>query len=312
MLDLLVYILVRCIFFSLNLLPLKLRIALLRLGFKVFLLLSKKYHRIALTNLKIAFPEAPESFYRETLDKMCESLARLIVDFARLPSIDRDWIESHVSIPLMQRYLEIKRENPNKGILLVTGHIGSFELQAFILPLIASPISFVVRNFQLPRVDRWWNSIRERNGNKSIARQGAFKEVLRCLNSGRDVALLFDQNVKRNHAIFVDWFGKPAATTRAIGLAAVRTKATVIVAGLVPDGSERYKMLAKERDFAALYEDQNLDDEEKILRITTILSSDYEDMIRQYPPGWFWLHRRWKTQQKPEDDGKYYRDEGIK
>src|SRR5690606_20029609 len=105
--------------------------------------------------------------------------------------------------------------------MMATGHLGSFELLAHCVSMYGFPISFVVRPFKLERLNAWWSGIREAAGNRAIARSGAFKEILKELTSGRDVAVLFDQNVTRNHAVFVDWFGRPAATTRTVALAAL-------------------------------------------------------------------------------------------
>jgi KDO2-lipid IV(A) lauroyltransferase len=138
-----------------------------------------------------------------------------------------------------------------------------------------------------------------------IDREGAFREMVRTISVGRSVAVLFDQNVKINHAVFVDWFSKPAATTRAFALAAVKTRAPVFVAGMIYCGNDTYRVEAVECDFQSLYTDDTVSDDQKILVITKTISAHYCAMIRQFPEGWFWIHRRWKTRPDGEKETVY-------
>jgi KDO2-lipid IV(A) lauroyltransferase len=305
MIDYPVYILVRVLIGTLNLLPLSLRIGLLSLLVRFVALVLPAFDRVSLKNLELAFPEKDLAWRKGIVRKSCTSLARVIVDFARLQHLNSDWVKSHIECPLLERYRQIRRDQPGKGVMLVTGHLGSFELLAHCMAMYGHPISFVVRPFKLPRLNAWWTGIREAAGNKAISRTGAFKEVISDLTAGRDVAILFDQNVTRKHAVFVDWFGKAAATTRTTALAAIRTEAPVIVSSIAYVGDDRYTINAKECDFRDIYADARLSSDEKILRITATLAKTYEEMIRAHPEEWFWMHKRWKTTANEADENFY-------
>ncbi|MBX7143922.1 MAG: hypothetical protein K1X79_05675 [Oligoflexia bacterium] len=303
--DFLAYITVRALLSGLNCLPLALRITVVSTLVKVVSLIIPRFRKIGRRNFDLAFPNIPQSEREALLKSHYVSLARLIVDFARLPQLDAEWVQQHVACPFLPRFEELKRDYPGKGIVIATGHLGSFELLAHCVAMYGYPISFVVRLFNLPRLSAWWTGIREQWGNKVISRDGAFKEIVKDLSLGRDVAVLFDQNVKRNHAVFVPWFGRPAATTKSVALAAIRTEAPVIAAAIVNRGPDNYEILAKEFDFFALYADQAISIDKKVEIITTELSKCYEDFIRQSPAEWFWFHRRWKT--APTDEAeKFY------
>jgi KDO2-lipid IV(A) lauroyltransferase len=269
--------------------------------------IAPKYRRIARRNLALAFPEKDGEWREARLRESEQSLARVLLDFARLHRLDAAWVREHVDCPFLPRFEAIKGENPGKGIVIATGHLGSFELLAHCVAMYGHPISFVVRNFTLPRVDRWWTATREAAGNRVIGRKGAFKEIMRDLQGGRDVAVLFDQNVTRNHAVFVPWFGVPAATTRAVALSALRTEAPVVVAGVGYKGGDRYEIMAEECDFKALYSRESLSADEKVAIMTAEMSARYVDMIRRYPGEWFWMHRRWKTRPEGEAEDIYRR-----
>ena len=254
-----------------------------------------RFRAVARRNLEIAFPEKSVAEREVIRLQSYQSLGRLFADFVRLPTVDARWLAEHVVCPELERYQEIKRQRPGQGILLATGHLGSFELLAHCMALWGHPISFIVRNFKFPKLDAWINARREAIGNRFIARKGAVREMLSELGSGRDVGVLFDQNVTRNHAVFVPWFGRPAATTRSLGMVAIRTRAYIYVASLRYIGEDHYQVDAKGFDFATLYDDETIPTEEKIERITIQLSAEFERMIRLAPEAWFWMHRRWKT-----------------
>ena len=120
------------------------------------------------------------------------------------------------------------------------------------------------------------------------------------------VGVLFDQNVTRNRAVFVNWFGIPAATTKAVGMAVLRCRPHVLVAGLISTGHDRYEMHCTELNFDVLCENSSASEEEKIRRITEEVVVEYEKLILQYPQGWFWMHRRWKTRPTEEDKEDFY------
>jgi KDO2-lipid IV(A) lauroyltransferase len=231
-------------------------------------------------------------------------MGRLLADTIRLSTLSPEWVQQHVSIPALERY---KAAHGETGVLIATGHLGSFELLGHAIGLWGYPLSAVARRFKSPRLDAWWRGLREARGNTIIDREGAFKEIVKTLQSGRSVAVLFDQNVKRNHAVFVDWFSKPAGTTRALALAALKTKAPVFVASMVYAGNDTYRVEAVECDFRELYRDTTMSDTEKIREITTTISSHYCRMISDFPEGWFWIHRRWKTRPEGQEESIYSR-----
>jgi KDO2-lipid IV(A) lauroyltransferase len=289
------YILVRGLIAALNFLPLPIRMKVMTQIVRLATLLLPKVRKTARRNLELAFPSYAPHERERLLSKSYQDLARLIVDFARLGELDAKWVAEHVSCPFLPRFREIKAENPGKGIVIATGHLGSFELLAHCVAMYGHPISFVVRLFELKRINEWWTAIRERYGNRVISREGAFKHIMSELQRGRDVGILFDQNVKRNHAVFVDWFGRPAATTKSVALAALRTEAPVVVAGVVYRGDGKYEILAEECNFKAIYADSSLSADEKVVRITQDVSNRYIQFIKESPSEWFWVHRRWKT-----------------
>jgi len=296
------YIVIRGLFAVLSALPHSSRVALFAALWRIAFRIVPRLRKTALINLAIAFPGKSQEWYQEILHKNAREMGRLVADTVRLASLDAEWVRAHVEIPALERYASATQHT---GVLIATGHLGSFELLGHAIGLHGYPLSAIARRFKSPRLDAWWRGLREARGNTIIDREGAFREMVKTVSTGRSVAVLIDQNVKINHAVFVDWFSRPAATTRAFALAALKTRAPVFVAGMLYCGGDRYRVEAVECDFRQLYADETIADDQKVLTITKTISSHYCEMIAQFPEGWFWIHRRWKTRPEGETESVY-------
>ena len=305
MLDALALTLVRLVAALLSPLSQETRVSLLTLGVRAAVALRPSYRRYAHVNLALAFPEKDEAWRERILRRSYRELGRLLADFVRLPRIDRDWMREHLDPQSVEDLVGCKARHPEKGVLSVTGHLGSFELLSHCYALNVGPVSVVARNFKLKRLDDWWNGVRELHNVKVISRSGAFSDVVRELEAGRDIGLLSDQNVRRRHAVFVDLFGKKASLTKTIGLAALRTGCTIAVVSLKYCGSDRYKILARECETADIIATPGLSSDQKIELISQRAVSMYEDMIREFPEGWFWMHRRFRTRPGEDEANPY-------
>jgi KDO2-lipid IV(A) lauroyltransferase len=302
LIDWIKYIGVKTLFALFGALPHGLCVAIFGWLWWIAILIIPRLRKTAEVNLSIAYPDKDSSARRALMRGNAREMGRLLADTFRLSRLDPNWAKTHVEIPWLKRYSEVASK---RGVLIATGHLGSFELLGHVMGLWGYPLAAVARRFKSPRLDNWWRELREARGNRIIDRTGAFKEIVKTINDGTSVAVLFDQNVKINHAVFVDWFGKAAATTRAFALAAIKTEAPVFVAGMIYLGDDRYRVESVECDFSQLYSDQSISDDEKVLEITKTISEHYCDMIRSFPEGWFWIHRRWKTRE-PGSGEKVY------
>ena len=121
-----------------------------------------------------------------------------------------------------------------KGVLFFTGHFGYWEIQAIAQPIVAYPVSVLARPLDNPGLHEWLERIRTSTGNTVIYRQGAIRKVLRELAANRGVAILIDQHLHSPDVVYVDYFGRPAATTSALAALALRTGAPVVPVFALP------------------------------------------------------------------------------
>ena len=303
--DRLIFCSVKAALFLLNILPIKIRHFFILSCIRIYTYFSKSFNRISLINLKQAFPEKTEEQRLKILEDSKISLARFIVDSARLSTLNPEWVKEHIECPFKDEYLAIKERSGGKGILIASGHLGSIELQAFAAPMMGRKFSFIARSLNSKLLDDWWKERHERYGNQVISRGGAVSKMRRNLSSGVDVAILIDQNLRRSNAVFVDWFGRKAATTFALAHTALATGAPVVISAITYIGDGKYRVNEHECKIQDIIDNLEIDEETKILKITERVSNDYQKMIINNPGEWFWMHRRWKTTPNGEAENFY-------
>ena len=289
----------------LNFLPLALRRSIVTAIVYLVFNFVPSFRKISRKNLSLAFPERSEE-WREAIRKASlNNLACLIVDFLRLPQIDLAWTQKHIKGSPDCEPARLANLFPNRPILYAVGHLGSFELMAHTQALRGWPLDFIVRDFKNPFLDGWVKRNRELSGNHTLSRKGALKLVIKALRSGRAAGILFDQNVTHNYAVFVDWFSHPAATTRALAVAALRSRAIIVCGALLHCKQENYFEEGMFIDLSHVYDDVILSDEEKTKLITQKTTDCLVGLIEKYPEHWFWFHRRWKTRPSGELEDFY-------
>lgn len=284
-------------------LPESLAMTVGRVAVYLFGLCIPRYRTSALRNLEIVFPELSvekrEQIYRESLN----ALARNLYTFARLPDLTREDIERAVDFSAARKLLEeIDARGKSSGLMILTLHYGTFELLAQAQTVLYRPISILARDFGLPRLDRWWKARREKFGSRVFSRAGGFREIVSRLKSGDSVAILFDQNVKANYAEFVPFFNVQAATTRAIGVAALRSDCSAVVCAMYEKEPWKFEILFEEIENPNAFEGTS---EEKIRTFLTKANQAAEKIIRAHPEQWFWIHRRFKTRPKGFPESVY-------
>ena len=290
------YWLGRLILGFLALLPLSLA---LRLGEAVgrFGLWFPKLRRTGERNLQLALPELSADERRNLLLGSFRNLGRLLGLFSHLAKDDPAALQDLIDGRGLE-HIDAARQN-GRGVILFTGHIGAWELTSFGLSLFGYPLSFLVRRIDNPKVESLVDRTRERFGNRTIDKRSAAREMLQVLQAGGTLGILIDLNTLGREAIFVDFFGVPAATTFIVAKLALRTGAAVLPVFAPWDKEQRRYIL--EIGQPVNFDSTN-DESDNVRRLTQTLTSIVEQHVRHYPDQWLWIHRRWKTRPPGEPD----------
>jgi Kdo2-lipid IVA lauroyltransferase/acyltransferase len=269
--------------------PLPLR-AVRRLGEGLgvlFYLVDRVHRRIAIANLEAAFPARSAEDRDAIARSMFKHFGRLLLELLKYSSLSNeeklakvDWEgEERVRLAYAQ----------GKGILFCTGHFGFWEQQALAHALKFEPMAVMARPLDNPKLHGLLERIRTSAGNPVIYRRGAVRKALRLLAEGRGVGILIDQHMTSPDAIYVDFFGRPAATTSTLAALAIRTGAPVVplFAFPLPDG--RYRMI-----YEHPVEPPGEDSPDAVREFTQRCTDVLEMHVRRHPELWLWMHRRWR------------------
>jgi len=185
-----------------------------------------------------------------------------------------------------------------KGVLVCTAHIGNFELFGTFAALFGYPITAVVKPIKNAGVQRFWDEQRDTLMFDVLPWRTSFRDILRKLKANELVAMIMDQNTIRSQGVFVDFFGRPASTTPGLAILAAQSGTPVLPAFMVQRSNFKHEMV-----FGDVIEPPTNKTPETIQAFTQQYTSIIESWVREYPEQWIWLHRRWRTQAKPDSEG---------
>lgn len=260
----------------------------------IFYYLDKRHRLIALTNLTAAFgPERTSAELKRTARESFIHFGEFLAEINKFPRLKEEKKSKLFLVEGEENLLEALSKE--KGVLLFSAHYGNWEIAPYILTK-KGKMSVVARPLDNKRLEAQLLKLRESLGTKVIYKHQATKQILQSLRENRMIALLIDQNVLKSQAVFVDFFGKKAATTPSLAAFFLRTRAPLLPVFCYPTSSHTYQLKIFPPLKISLEEDYDRD----ILKITQICTMIIEEQIRKNPSYWLWFHNRWKT--RPEGE----------
>jgi len=249
-----------------------------------------RLRRVGVRNLELAFPELPFETRKRILRAVYLYLGWQLVEFCRMTRYTaqntRDWIRTEG----LEHYLAAQARG--KGVLIVTGHLGAWELSSFYHSLMGYPMGMVIRRLDNRRLDDYVNAIRCLHGNRVLHKDDFGRGLLTAMRAGQTVGILMDTNMTPPQGEFVKFFGRPACTATGLAHVARKTGAAVLPGFMLWEPAEKKYVLhfGRELKFA-----RTADPEADTLAATQLCAAATEAWIRRYPDQWLWIHRRWKT-----------------
>jgi KDO2-lipid IV(A) lauroyltransferase len=257
---------------------------------KLVYLLHRRLRRVGRRNLELAFPEKSPAERRKILRGVYVSLGRMLGEACLFPSYTR----ANASEIAVYRGFENfeSAEQRGKGVLLLTAHLGGWEIGSFFHSLQGHPMHIVVRPLDNPYVDALLTRYRGQHGNTMIGKQGFARGLIAAMRRNETVGILMDTNMTPPQGVFVDFFGIPACSASGLARIALHSEATVVPAFTIWDDVLRKYRVEFERPIELA---RTGDDEADAVANTARFTQAIEQCIRRYPEQWLWVHRRWKT-----------------
>jgi KDO2-lipid IV(A) lauroyltransferase len=256
-------------------------------------LLLPKLRAAALRNLSMAFPELTRAEHRRITDGVFRTVGRMLVALARFPTINKSNVGDWISYQGLEHYQAAKQKG--RGVLIATAHLGNWELSAFAHALMTEPMNVMVRPLDNPFVDQLVEERRTLSGNRLILKKDAARSVLKALKNNEPVGVLIDQNTTPAEGVFINFFGKAACAGVGFVKLAQRAQAPVIPGFALWHAATGCYVLHFLPE-VPLTGDPVMD--------TQKVHAALEEVIRQHPDQWMWIHRRWKT--RPPGEPSFY------
>lgn len=251
--------------------------------------LDRRHVRIALDNLRRAYPHWSEERLVRTALGVYRHFGQVVIDLLWMQGRGLDEILALVDVEGREHAEAATADG--RAALMLTGHFGNWELAGVVQGRLLGPIGVVARPLDNPALDARLCAFRAKSGNTVIYKRHALGQVLQSLRGGRSVAILIDQNVHEG-GLFVDFFGRPAATTTVAAALVLKTGCAVLPGFLSLRRDGRYLMKYQPPIRWEGTGDRRAD----IASLTQRLSLVIEEAVREAPEQWLWLHRRWKAQ----------------
>jgi len=258
-----------------------------------------RLRRVGERNLALALPQMPAEERKAVLRSEYQYLGWQLVEFCRMPRYTPQNTRGSIRTEGLDHYLAAHARG--KGVLVLTGHLGAWELSSFYHSLMGHPMGLVIRRLDNRKLDEFVNGIRCMHGNRVLHKDDFARGLLTAMRAGDTVGILMDTNMTPPQGEFVRFFGLQACTASGLARVALKTGAAVLPGFMLWESSEQKYVLhfGPELEFATS-EDREAD----ILALTQQCNDVIELWIRRYPDQWLWIHRRWKT--RPPGEAPLY------
>lgn len=261
--------------------------------------LDKRHRERARQSIGRAFPEFSPAKLDEVTRASFEHFVQLAIEVLHTPRVlNVDSWSQRVRLVNLEPTVQLL--NAGKPVIMLTGHLGNWEVLGYLLALLGYDIDAIARPIDNRLINDWLLGIRERKGMRIITKWDATERMLEVLGQGGALGFIADQNAG-DKGMFVPFFGKLASTYKSIGLLAMNQQIPVVCgyAHRVGPGF-RYEMGVVD----TIYPQDWADQPDPLYYITARYCRAIETMVRMRPEQYLWMHRRWKSRPRFERQGK--------
>jgi KDO2-lipid IV(A) lauroyltransferase len=257
--------------------------------------------RLAMRNIAAAFPEMPEIERRRVIDECWRHFGREMMEFVRIQSMSLEEIAARC--PFVNAEILEQARAEGKGVLLLSGHWGGWEVAGLAVMSLVNDVRTVARPLDNTLLEQNLARLRARTGAQVVDRRNAARALLKGLAENAVVVLLPDQAVQPREGVLVSFIRRKAWTTDAPAKMALRRGSTIVFAFCIPDGL-RHRLEFEE----PIRIEQLSEAERDPVALTALINERIARRIAERPELWLWMHDRWKWtgegEGKSENDGQ--------
>lgn len=261
---------------------------------------DRRHRRFAIEHLRRSFPDWDEGKIRRVAHESARNMCYLGLEFI--------FTERVVTPGRWREYAILTNQKENirllterkRGIVYVAGHFGNWERAGYTMAILGFDGFAVARPLDNPYLNRYVMDARQKRGLTILDKKGASKRMDEIFHSRRYVSFIADQDAGRR-GLFVDFFGRPASTSKAPALMAMRHEVPVVVGY----GRRLDHRFGFEIGIERIIHPREWAGKDDPLRwITQEYTRAMENVVRRAPEQYLWMHRRWKHRPRGEPDPK--------
>ncbi len=259
---------------------------------------DKRHRERACRSISLAFPEWSQAKVEKTCRGSFEHFVQLAIEVCHTPRvISKDSWAKRTTTGNLGPALELL--NARKPVILLTGHLGNWEVLGYLLAVIGYEVDAIARPIDNRLINDWLLGIRENKGMRIITKWDATERMLGVLGRGGALGFIADQNAG-DKGMFVPFFGRLASSYKSIGLLAISQNVPV-VCGYAHRIGPGFQYELGVADVIQPDDWQGRDD--PLYYVTARYARAIETMVRMRPEQYLWMHRRWKSRPKHERKG---------
>ena len=252
--------------------------------------IDSKRRTLTIKNLSLAYPEKSHEevmrLSKQVYYELSQTISEILLMFVDRFDIDAAIINKDEAVKQLAKL----EQNSPKGIIALTAHFSNWELLAHFLAKHGLSMLVIGREGNNKLIEeKITTPFRQKYGNGSAYKDNAMLTMVKRLKKGGNVGILIDQKSGHLNSVKVDFFGKKAETTTSIAMLKEKLDPLVIPFFIARVENGKYKIIIKEP-----IEYTGEDDDNKLEKMTEQYNKVMEDVIRQYPAQWLWMHNRWR------------------
>jgi KDO2-lipid IV(A) lauroyltransferase len=237
-------------------------------------------------NLRAIFPEKTDKEIRMIRIRMFRNFAKYLVDFFRFQKIDKGYIKDKIRIENMHYFDQAIARN--KGVVVLTAHLGNWELGGVVIAVSGYPFWVVALPHKQKKVNDFFNFQRESKGIKVIQLGKAVRTCLNILKENKMIGLVGDRDFTEK-GVILDFFGKPTFFPEGPAAFSLQTGASIVPGFMIrnPDDSFTLKI---EKPF----ESKSSGNKKNDIRNAILWYKDiFEKYIKEHPDQWYIFKKFW-------------------
>lgn len=246
-------------------------------------------------HLTMCFPDKKQQEINTIIKTIFKYEAKNFFEMLNFPKMSNDFLDSIAKLEQNQKDIFNKLLERKKGLLILAGHIGNWELIAAGIARNYS-LNVIAKKIYIEELNNMLVKYRNMKNVKVILRSesSSARKMLKALRNNEIIAMLIDQDTSVQ-SVFVDFFGMPASTPLGLASIALKTGTPVIMASDKRLPGYKHQFIISD-EIVPPETTGNFDTDVK--NFTAKLTKCLEDFIRENPEQWVWFHERWKTKQK--------------